>query len=140
MNRSRVIAVFGVLALSAACSTCAHAQSCDGGWGGGWGGGWPYLANPNQLDYIPYFAAHPPVYYSVPVPRTYGYSPYAYPPGTRTPDVELGPESEVMVNPFVPQEGANEEVPSAQPMKMDLRHSASRVRRVQNRFVSSGAK
>ena len=33
----------------------------------------------------PYFALYPPVYYSYPVPRTYGFSPYAYPPGTMTP-------------------------------------------------------
>ena len=29
-------------------------------------------------DYVPYYAMHPPVYYSEPVPRTYGYSPFAY--------------------------------------------------------------
>jgi len=33
----------------------------------------------------PYFALFPPVYYSYSVPRTYGFSPYAYPPGTITP-------------------------------------------------------
>jgi hypothetical protein len=33
----------------------------------------------------PYFALFPPVYYSYAVPRTYGFSPYAYPPGTITP-------------------------------------------------------
>lgn len=31
-------------------------------------------------EYIPYFAKHPPVYYSRPVARPYGYYPYAYPP------------------------------------------------------------
>ena len=40
-------------------------------------------------DYIPYYAAHPPVYYSYPVPRPYGFSPYAYPPGTMTPEPKL---------------------------------------------------
>lgn len=59
--------------------------------------GYGYSAN--NLDYIPYFAAHPPVYYSRPVPRTYGYSPYAYPAGTMTPDVRwVAPE--VVLNPF----------------------------------------
>ncbi len=38
------------------------------------------------LDNVPYFALHPPVYYSYPVPRTYGYSPFAYPPGVMTPE------------------------------------------------------
>jgi len=36
---------------------------------------------------VPYFAAFPPVYYSRPVARTYGYSPFAYPPGTMTPEI-----------------------------------------------------
>jgi hypothetical protein len=37
----------------------------------------------------PYFALHPPVYYSCPVPRSYGYSPYAYPPCVQTPEVDF---------------------------------------------------
>jgi len=31
-------------------------------------------------EHIPYFAQHPPVYYSYPVRRTYGHSPYAWLP------------------------------------------------------------
>ncbi|MCH7751178.1 MAG: hypothetical protein IH898_03345 [Planctomycetes bacterium] len=38
-------------------------------------------------DNVPHFAAFPPVYYSAPVPRTYGYSPFAYPPGVMTPEL-----------------------------------------------------
>ena len=38
-------------------------------------------------EHVPYFAKHPPVYYSYPVPRAYGFSPYAYPPGTPTPEL-----------------------------------------------------
>ena len=37
----------------------------------------------------PYFALHPPVYYSCPVPRSYGYSPYAYPGCVETPQVDF---------------------------------------------------
>ena len=37
----------------------------------------------------PYFALHPPVYYSCPVPRSYGYSPYAYPGCMQTPEVDF---------------------------------------------------
>ncbi|MFH1918860.1 MAG: hypothetical protein ABIP48_03090 [Planctomycetota bacterium] len=47
-----------------------------------------YLHSPDRG--IPYFAAHPPVYYSHIVPRPYGYSPYAYLPGIVTPGHELG--------------------------------------------------
>jgi len=31
-------------------------------------------------EHVPYFSQHPPVYYSYPVRRTYGHSPYAWPP------------------------------------------------------------
>lgn len=48
----------------------------------------------------PYFALHPPVYYSQPVPRPYGYSPYAYPGSVRTPEIEV-PQSAMIENPHV---------------------------------------
>lgn len=50
----------------------------------------------------PYFALFPPVYYSYPVPRPYGYSPFAYPPGYVTPAIEL-PQAKQIINPFVPR-------------------------------------
>jgi hypothetical protein len=55
-------------------------------------------------EYIPYHALHPPVYYSYPVPRSYGYSPFAYPPGTPTPEVHFAPEPKVVPNHYVPQD------------------------------------
>jgi hypothetical protein len=36
----------------------------------------------------PYFSVYPPVYYSYAVPRTYGYSPFAYPGWFMTPDAD----------------------------------------------------
>ena len=51
----------------------------------------------------PYFSLHPPVYYSRPVARTYGYSPYAYPPQTKTPEPAVpAPTPKVIQNHFVP--------------------------------------
>lgn len=51
----------------------------------------------------PYFSLHPPVYYSRPVARTYGYSPYAYPPQTKTPELAVpAPTPKVIPNRFVP--------------------------------------
>jgi hypothetical protein len=52
---------------------------------------YPYYAPiPLRADQpIPYYAVHPPVYYSHIVPRPYGYSPYAYVPGIVTPQSEL---------------------------------------------------
>ncbi len=68
--------------------------------------GWPYYVPYNVYgqDYIPYFARHPPVYYSYPVPRTYGYSPFAYPPTVMTPEVTVEATApKLMSNPYVPK-------------------------------------
>ena len=53
-----------------------------------------------MADNVPHFAAFPPVYYSAPVPRTYGYSPFAYPPGVMTPELveEVAPVE--IINPY----------------------------------------
>ncbi len=63
-----------------------------GGYGLGIGGGYytggliqAYMDD--KLPVPPYFSIHPPVYYRAPVPRTYGYSPFAYPGRVRTPDL-----------------------------------------------------
>jgi len=67
--------------------------------------GTPWQAwNPYELSErrIPYFAEHPPVYYSYPVPRTYGYSPYAYPGTVMTPTLKVAsPEPLEIPNPHV---------------------------------------
>ena len=49
---------------------------------------------------VPYYAAFPPVYYSAPVPRTYGYSPFAYPPGTVTPEIVPTVAAKEILNPY----------------------------------------
>ena len=51
--------------------------------------GWGYVYRTNYAsESVPYFALHPPVYYGKRVARTYGYSPFAYPPGVLTPGSE----------------------------------------------------
>ena len=70
-------------------------------------------------EHIPYFALHPPVYYSYPVARTYGYSPFAYPPGTMTPEITK-PEPVVISNRFVPTKttsGGNRDRVARQPLR-----------------------
>ena len=66
--------------------------------------GWGHpLEMPYAMKRIPtppYFALHPPVYYSYPVPRTYGWSPFAYPGTFKTPSVALSDPRE-MINPHV---------------------------------------
>ncbi len=49
---------------------------------------------------VPHYAAFPPVYYSAPIPRTYGHSPFAYPPGTRTPEIVAAAPLEI-TNPHI---------------------------------------
>lgn len=83
-----------------------------GGFGGGCGiggigfGGYNDICGYAELyrqlyNNLPYFALHPPVYYSYPVPRTYGYSPFAYPPYVMTPDVACASEPLEIINPHV---------------------------------------
>ena len=72
-----------------------------GGFGGyGFGGLSPYSLG--QVPVPPYFALHPPVYYSAPVPRSYGYSPYAYPGRIVTPEAPVPVVPEVIDNAFCP--------------------------------------
>ena len=47
------------------------------------GGTGPY--NMYTQDQPPFYALYPPVYYSRPMSRAYGFSPFAYPPGYSTP-------------------------------------------------------
>lgn len=126
--QARLLRVAFWLILALAVAHSASAQDCFGSAGYGW----PFLGysyGPNALDYIPYFAAHPPVYYSAPVPRSYGYSPYAYPPGTRTPEVEII-EPKVMINPYVPKKD------SPAPAK-EAKTAIRQPKRIQNHFVKS---
>ncbi|HEV3341566.1 MAG TPA: hypothetical protein VG125_14465 [Pirellulales bacterium] len=75
------------------------------------GGGSPVLAygffgnglyNARSWESPPFYALFPPVYYGVPVPRPYGYSPFAYPPGFTTPEAEPIQAKEI-TNPYVPR-------------------------------------
>lgn len=53
----------------------AQAQYFSQPWGGGLAWNWPFYVQ----ERVPYFAAHPPVYYSTPIARSYGHSPFPYP-------------------------------------------------------------
>ncbi len=52
----------------------------------------------------PYFALHPPVYYSKIVPRPYGISPFAAPPGVTPTEMIVTPEPVTISNPFYKRE------------------------------------
>lgn len=82
-------------------------QPCGGGYYGNvFFPGYGY--NIYGMDSVPYFALHPPVYYSRPVPRSYGWSPFAYPPGVLTPEEEVKPvQPQLYRNPHVPQQSSD---------------------------------
>ena len=61
----------------------------------------------------PYFAIHPPVYYSYPVPRTYGYSPFAYPSYVMTPEIKEPAKPAMFENPHVKQPATEAKTKSA---------------------------
>lgn len=108
------------------------APSCAPGcYGGGFSGYWGFseLYPPQHLlNRLPHYALFPPVYYSVPIPRTYGYSPFAYPPGFTTPPAPP-PEPLVIQNPYVPKADA------PQPDENKVTVSPLRVR---NPYVGEG--
>ncbi len=85
MNLRRVGFSLGVCVLLLGLGNSAKAQW---GWGGGWGlgGGFGIAAGAYTLNPPPYFSMFPPVYYSHPTPRPYGFSPYAYPGFMPTPE------------------------------------------------------
>ena len=106
MKLARAFGLFvvAILAGSFAESTVSAqnlgAYGCGGFAQPGWMG---YVHSPyamGQIPVPPYFSIHPPVYYSAPVPRSYGYSPYAYPGTMETPAIVM---PEVIENPHVEQ-------------------------------------
>lgn len=95
------LAALAILTSLSATPASAQGPYCGGGWGG-WGVNFPFGLYGARINEIPYFSLFPPVYYSMPVPRTYGWSPFAYPPGTMTPEVVVDNPQEI-TNPYVPQ-------------------------------------
>lgn len=119
---SAIVAIVALLAI--ATPTWAQGLGCPY-----WS--YPYPADLTPLYSVgaiptpPYFALHPPVYYSNPVPRAYGYGPWAYPPYVTTPEA-AEPKPQIIENQFVPK-----------PAKQDVgpQKTASSPLRVVNPFV-----
>ena len=104
MKTQRFILLLVGIAGSCLMADAATAQYGYGG-GYGWGIGRLYQTLDFPLDRrVPYFAAHPPVYYSYPVARPYGYTPFAYMPHVQTPEIiETSIEPQEIINPYVPE-------------------------------------
>lgn len=108
-----------------------------GGFGGGYGyapiygnGWWPYTQGYMPLP--PYFSVHPPVYYSHPVPRPYGMSPYPYTP-RQEPAYVIEPQPQEIVNPYVT--GLERSGEGAAEPAIDTDRAASYGRMVINPYV-----
>ena len=126
MRKSIFVTTLAVFALATA-SQCREARAGSPFLGGGYFGGiGDYSVY--STESIPFYWQYSPVYYSQPVPRTYGYSPYAYPPGVQTPEVVVEPE--LTINPYVPRKKSTAEATG---------RVASRVKRIQNPFVGTSA-
>lgn len=120
-----------------------NAQCVDGFCGGGYYGGYNFW-DAGRLygvlsQNVPYYAAFPPVYYSYPVARTYGYSPFAYPPGVMTPEVELAAAcAEEIINPHVvPTSTGSSEKEAASGDRVTKTQQRSEPLVVTNPYVSS---
>jgi len=94
MSRRQIGSAAFVLACALVASS-ATANASDGYYGSRFGSRYSIYST----ESIPYFAEFPPVYYSQPVPRSYGFSPYAYPAGVLTPEPVAPPK--ITINPYV---------------------------------------
>lgn len=139
----RHVCLAACLALLAAVPNSASAYWPYMGYGGGWG--WGNIQPTNYIPAPPYFAVHPPVYYSHQITaRHYGASPFAWLPGmqpiayvpemgaVRRPVVALGkgdpvaqwgaaPSVAVVIeNPYVAKKSeADEAVAEVAPLRLD---------------------
>lgn len=139
----RVVGVGGALVILASLGGRAGHAEPPSGWPvlpGQTCGGYYILVDPRLYprERLPHFALFPPVYYSFPVPRPYGYSPFAYPPGYLTPQSAPASQCPVTIlNPFVPgkQPGPQEQKSSVSPAN----RRAEQPLRIQNPFLAGPA-
>ena len=81
-----------------------------GGCGCGYGAFYGCDLDSNE-NHIPFFALHPPVYYSQIIPRAYGWSPFAYSGDAMILPLEDGGPKEI-INPYVPPSNTPDAKPS----------------------------
>jgi hypothetical protein len=132
MTRFALCIALGLVLCSTATLHAAQPYgACGDGGYGNWGfNSWGYPFGLGYHEQIPHFALYPPVYYSLPVPRTYGYSPFAYPGTVMTPEI-VEDKSETIINPHVPQPDESEK-----PTAMRV---TSKVRIIANPYVVGDA-
>jgi hypothetical protein len=90
-------------------------------------------------DYAPYFAMHPPVYYSHPIARTYGDSPFPYPPGLSAFQANsAAPQPQVIRNDHIDE--ANPPADQQYQTRLPLRIRNPFVEQSDSASMSNGAK
>jgi len=115
--------------------SAAIAPVFAGAWGGYGYGGCGYGVGLDDRE-PPFYALFPPVYYSCPVPRTYGYSPFAYPACVETPPIVQDGGPAEIINPYVPP--SNKAKPmSGRTADAGTSDSLDRVKVVVNPYVSN---
>ncbi|MGE0756013.1 MAG: hypothetical protein AB7F89_03360 [Pirellulaceae bacterium] len=122
---SRFLSLSAVAILCAAMSPSLPAGDYYGGF---YGHGFPWFGYGNQgpaayalgnIPAPPYFALHPPVYYSHPVARPYGHSPFACPCGGHVQAPR--PARRIVANPFIELKPAEPAKPAGQVAKVPVR-------------------
>jgi len=114
-TRLTIIGLVGMVVVGLSCKVTGqdwYGSSCA----------WPGWGYPCPSTYctesVPYFALHPPVYYSYRVARTYGYGPFPYPPGVLTPGSEP-PRAAVVQNVYANPGETPESQQGRQPLRID---------------------
>jgi hypothetical protein len=106
LSRTAILALAVVFAAKGVCQAWWPSAWGNSGWLGGYS---PWLSD---LERLPYFALHPPVYYSHPVPRTYGYTPFASLPDLTIFEARQA-DPVTIRNPYVASSGAAAEAIAA---------------------------
>jgi len=122
--RTIFLPAIAILLLGAATAQAQYPYYAGTGYGCCGAGG--FRSSPGFVPLPPYFAMHPPVYYSYPAARPYGYSPFPYPGTEKAPAAEAATTAEI-INPFVESTDMAAEAPRGR--------TASSRRLIVNPFV-----
>ncbi len=132
-----VIGVFVVAVMAAAGAAQAWSPYVFGCY-------WPpyghWSSRTYEIERLPYYAVYPPVYYSHPVSRPYGQSPFAAPPEERSPGheepIDGGPL--VVVNPFAADEAGATPLESSSPKWLRIKNPFATDNAATDREKSAG--
>ena len=136
--------VMAVVSVGLLTSAFVSESSAQYGFGYGWNPYGGFYNSPFSSPYAtgriptpPYFAIHPPVYYSHPVARPYGYSPFPYPGFVTTPELEAVAEPAIIENPYIQGTGSTP-VDNPTPVNTDDDVAGHGPQEIVNPFVVSG--